>query len=278
MRKEETLKKERVVPSSTTQTKEIPESNISNSAHKSFTTKPKLRRLTWHKQQTVRNRAYALQESFYPTKDVSYQAVRQRMATFLGIYDKASVLAYLGRPKCASKSVLDQTVSYKKSGKVVPKTHYFSRRLAAKRGYIDLLGLGYVYSAKDEWFIHWYHVEQLKFVNPPTPQKESHEGVGSGLTSQKVSKLDFSLSYNTNSTPINESEHCCSELERRERVSKGERNCESESNQQNSIVQHSKKVKVIRKTISPETLAKVQALRKKWMREDGILLDGDSHG
>jgi len=191
----------------------------------SFTTSPKLRRLTWHKQQTVRNRVYALQESFYPTKDLHYNAVKTRMVTLLGIVDRKSVLAYLGRPQCTSQSVMDQTVRYLKSGVTVPKRHYFKRKLAAKRGYIEVFNAGYIYiDDNSEWFIHWNHRTQLTL-------QQSGE-----LEGQKASKVNLSLPYNTpkgnrQSTLSNQCEHGSKERKRRERYSKGERNCDSESNQ-----------------------------------------------
>ena len=144
------------------------------SSPKVFTNEPKIRRLTLHKQQAVRNRVYALQESFYPTKDVRYEAVKQRMAVLLGILDRMSVLAYLGRPESEQKSVMDQTVRYLKSGATVPKRHYFKRKLGAKKGYIEVFAVGYVYSKNGEWFIHWNHTEQLT-LNPPNPPTELGE-------------------------------------------------------------------------------------------------------
>jgi len=132
-----------------------------NFAEKTFTTQPKKRRLLFHKQQTVRNRACALQESFYPTLEVPYQAVEKRMALLLGIVDQKSVLAYLGRPEADKVVYMTQTVTYQKSGTMVPKRHKFKRKLAGKRGYIDLFDLGYVYSDSEGWWIHWNHTTQL---------------------------------------------------------------------------------------------------------------------
>jgi len=130
-----------------------------SASYKCISKKPtvkKLKTLTWHKLGTVRKRACALQESFYPTEEVSYAAVKTRMATLLGIVDRVSILSYLGRPAHRAKTVMDQTVKYPKA--TVQKQHIFYKRLAAKRGYIDLFGLGYIYLKKNEvWFIHWNH-------------------------------------------------------------------------------------------------------------------------
>jgi len=122
------------------------------------------------------------------------------MASLLGIVDRKSVLAYLGRPKCTSQGVMDQTVRYLKSGVTVPKRHYFTRKLAAKKGYIEVFGLGYVYQQDGEWFIRWNHTNQLTL-------QQSEE-----LEHQKVSIVDLSPPYNTSkgnkqSTLSNHSEH-----------------------------------------------------------------------
>jgi len=167
----------------------------------------------------VRNRVYALYESFYPTKDVPYNAVKMRMATLLGIVDRMSVLAYLGRPRSVQESVMDQTVRYIKSGATVPKRHYFKRKLAAKRGYIEVFGVGYIYIENKEWFVHWSHTEQLTLESSPaSPQKRVDD---EGLE-VNGSKVDFSLSLNkskgnTHSTRKDECEHGSSrETEKRE--------------------------------------------------------------
>jgi hypothetical protein len=136
--------------------------HIANKSYsKAFTTKPKLRRLAWHKQQTVRNRVFALKESFFPTTDVPYTAAVQRMATLLGLVDDQTVLAYLGRPGYTKYQTIDQTVLYRKSGKIIDKRHYFTHKLPAKKGYIERFEAGYVYVKDDEWWVHWNHKVQL---------------------------------------------------------------------------------------------------------------------
>jgi len=252
---------------------------------KAFTTEPKLRRLVLHRQQTVRNRVYALFESFYPTKDVSYAAVKQRMATLLGIVDRASHLAYLGRPAYRAKSVMDQTVKYPKA--TVQKTHTFYRRLAARKGYIETFNVGYVYLKGSfgigEWRIHWNHTEQLtlhprKQSSPQSPLKLSSldEGLEQNITSQKVSIDDFSLSINkskgnTDSTRKDECEHGSRESEKRERYSIGERNCETESIHGFHGKGHSEKVKVNKNFATP--LRNLTPLEKAILR---ISKEGDS--
>lgn len=116
-----------------------------------------IKTLTWHKLKTVRTRACALQESFYPTLEVPYAAVKKRMASLLGIVDRISVLSYLGRLEYRQKSTMEQTVTYRKSGTVVPKSHSFQRRIKGKKGYIELFDLGYLFIKNGEWFVHWNH-------------------------------------------------------------------------------------------------------------------------
>ena len=134
----------------------ISKSRTDMSCSRAFTIEPKIRRVVWHRQQTVKTRATVLQESFYPTADVPYNAVRQRMAALLGIVDDQSVLAYLGRPETVSRNHVGQIVRYD-SGTTVNKRHTFIHLLHAKKGYIEVFGLGYVYVKNDEWWIHWNH-------------------------------------------------------------------------------------------------------------------------
>jgi len=200
------------------------------SGHKSFTTKPKLRRLVLHKQQTVRNRVCALQESFYSTSDVRYEAVRERMRSLLGLYDDQTVLAYLGRPSYQKDQTIEQTVIYKGSGARVEKRHFFRHKLPAKKGYVESLGLGYVFIKNGEWWIHWNHKKQLTLsdlhekVNPLIPRSEN-EGKGQFETS----KENFSLTKmdewdNTQASPSEQNnEFVVRDREERE-YSKGERN------------------------------------------------------
>ena len=125
----------------------------------------RIKTVTWHKLGTVRTRACALQESFYPTLEVPYAAVVKRMANLLGILNSKSVLSYLGRPEYVQQVFMSQIVTYQKSGTVVPKKHSFQRKIKAKRGHIELFDLGHVYVKEDEWFIHWNHENHNGLVN-----------------------------------------------------------------------------------------------------------------
>lgn len=157
--------------------------------------KSRIKTLTWHKMGTVRTRACVLQESFYPTADVLYAAVKTRMANLLGIVDRLSVLAYLGRPKYEQKSMMDQTVTYLKSGTVVPKKHYFRRKVAAKRGHIAVFGLGHVYADKDDWWIHWNHQGLVNevFLRPPQTRGECMHARSGDVDDEKVTMQNIYL-------------------------------------------------------------------------------------
>lgn len=198
---------------------------------KPFTTEKKVKRLVWHKQSTVRTRATALQESFYPTVEVTYNAAKMRMATLLGIVDRATVLAYLGRPAYTKRDSYDHSVQYLKSGTVVNKHHTTRRKVLAKKGYIEVFGLGYCYVVESgEWLIHWLHCEQLSLDVPTQRQSDGLE--------QNVSKENISLSNNgvAHCTCAMESEHTeivVGDREEREFYI-CERNCESESNRGSS--------------------------------------------
>jgi len=151
-----------------------------SASYKSISQKPlskKVKTLTWHKLGTVRKRACALQESFYPTEEVSYAAVKTRMATLLGIVDRISILSYLGRPAHRTRSMMEQTVKYPNA--TVQKKHTFYKKLSAKRGYIDLFGLGYIYIKENGvWFIHWNHSSVVNEIFRIS-QLESDRGKGS---------------------------------------------------------------------------------------------------
>lgn len=206
-------------------------------SHAGFTTEPKLRRLTWHKQQSVKNRACALQESFYPTTQVSYAAVKKRMASLLGIVDRASVLAYLGRPAYQKRQRLDQEVIYRRSGTIVNKTHTFIHRLPEKKGYIELFGLGYCYSVKDEWFIHWNHTTQetlpTQLHNESSIQKGSIENIS-------LTKIQSQTQVEVKDYEDAKENVALLERKKYNNVSQRERNCESESNLEHttSITEH----------------------------------------
>jgi hypothetical protein len=124
-----------------------------------------------------------LMESFFPDNDLPYEAVKVRMANLLGVVDRTTVLAYLGRPAFQQRQNLDQEVMYRRSGTIVNKTHTFIHRLPAKKGYIELFDLGYCYQVKDKWFIHWNYTVQETL--PTQPHYESH--------SQKVTIDNISL-------------------------------------------------------------------------------------
>lgn len=125
----------------------------------------------------------------------------------------ASVLAYLGRPAHRTEPhEVDHVKTWRKSGSKTRITHSFKVKLKAKKGYIETLGLGYVYIRKPtlglgEWFVHWNHTEQLTLAEhrrsgnvesspqPPLKMSSLDEGLEVKVTDgiSKSSKDDFSL-------------------------------------------------------------------------------------
>jgi len=200
------------------------------------------------------------------------------MATLLGVCDKKSHIAYLGRPSYETVQKISHTKKYQNSGKTIPLTHTLRRKLPGKLGYIELFDLGSVYSVKGDWFIHWNHSTQLTLdptktfsegeSSPRPPLKRSSLSEGSSVSTAKRSNVLFSLSlkaskqdkHNTNNKHI-ETVSSSSSLNR------GERKTETESKQAFHGKDHSDRVKVI-----PEKV-KLNALEEAILR---ISKEGDS--
>lgn len=193
----------------------------------------------------MKTRVAALQESFYPTVDVLYSAVVNRMANLLGIVDRLSVLAYLGRPAHETETPMDQTVQYLGSGVVVRKRHKIRKRLAARKGYIEFFNLGYVYVAKNEWFIHWNHTTQ-ETLTLQQDDEASH---------QKRSIDYFSLSPigdgNTTPKDVCEVATHIETVEKREEYSLCERNLVHLNNESNANFSTALKNSLLRTSREP---------------------------
>jgi len=256
-------KKESVAPASATQTETV-EGSLSGvfdtPTHKSFsetfTTEPKNpKKLTFHKHTAIRNRVYALQESFDPIKTVKYDAVKMRMMTLLGISDRTTVLAYLGRPAHEPLLIIDHDKHYE--GKVTHIKHYMRKKLKPKKGYIDIYGLGRVFTTnkgkraspenpEDLWFIQWNHKGLVHSESSPQPplKRDVDEGLGVGVARSKdFFSLPICSPQDTRDCTHEEKREYI-DRERRERDVVGERNCETESKQRFPITQHSNKVKL----------------------------------
>lgn len=187
------------------------------------------------------------------------------MVTLLGIVDRTSILAYLGRPQHRTKTTMDQTVKYPQA--IVQKTHTFYKRLAAKKGYIELFNLGYIYLIKDVWWVHWKHVEQLTLSPPPASPllRESSEcvdGLDDTRVLAKASIENISLTNNTiKGSEVDVGKDVDIERQKRERVLVRERNSViGESNHRKTIIQHSEKPKLI--NLSSEELAILRASKE----------------
>jgi len=103
------------------------------------------------------------------------------MKTWFDLCDRATILAYLGRPQVKKSHRIDQEVVYLRTGTRVPKTHTFRRRLSAKKGYLELFGLGILFiNDEGKWYFKLHHTRQetldqnygnvtIKDEIPPSP-------------------------------------------------------------------------------------------------------------
>jgi len=90
-------------------------------------------------------------------------AVVRRMKQ-MGLCDCKTVLNYLGRTNTVTKTVIDHTVKYQKSGQLIPKKHTFRRTLEEQEGYIAIFEQGYLEKDKNGFVsVVWNHQVQTDF-------------------------------------------------------------------------------------------------------------------
>jgi len=114
---------------------------------------PKHRR----KLETVRERCEDLLELQWPIKEVGYDKLKMDMITKLGLCDRTTLGAYLGRPKHTNIRRVNQEVRYMRSGAIVPKEHTFKEKVAGKMGYLEVFGLAAMFmkNGKAYFQIHY---------------------------------------------------------------------------------------------------------------------------
>ncbi|MCK4478373.1 hypothetical protein KAU88_07595 [Candidatus Bathyarchaeota archaeon] len=128
-----------------------------------FTTEPKTRRKN-RKLGIVKRRVIELRESFFPTVRVPYVAVVRRMKQMC-LCDCKTILNYLGRTDTVTKTVIDHTVKYEKSGQLIPKKHTFRRTLHEQEGYIAVLEQGHLEKdGNGSVSVVWNHQVQTDFL------------------------------------------------------------------------------------------------------------------
>lgn len=127
-----------------------------------FTTEPKARRKK-RKAGIVKRRVIELRESFFPTVRVPFVAVVRRMKQ-MGLCDCKTILNYLGRTNTVTKTVIDHTVKYEKSGQLIPKKHTFRRTLHEQEGYIVVFEQGHLEKERNGFVsVVWNHQVQTDF-------------------------------------------------------------------------------------------------------------------
>lgn len=146
-----------------------------NQLHKvTFTSAPKIRRKkTWNR--SVRNVCEELVNSFFPTTVVPYNAMKMRLMKRFNRCDRKTVLAYLGRPKKRQVEKIEQVVQYQNSGATTVKNHTFTKKLPAKKGYLEIYELAelhYEPKTGEVWF-KLNHTFQSTLPPPSTPHHES---------------------------------------------------------------------------------------------------------
>lgn len=141
-----------------------------------FTSNPKIRRKK-QRNRSVRNTCEALVESFFPATEVNYNAVKNRLIRQFDRCDRKTILSYLGRPPKRQVEKIDHMIQYQTSGVTTMKTHTFTHKLPAKKGYLELFELAELRwnDLSGECYFHLKHALQTELLPPASPQPESLE-------------------------------------------------------------------------------------------------------
>ena len=128
-----------------------------------------------YKRGALRRVCNELVNSFFPTKKVSYAAMKRRLLTQFDRGNRGTVISYLGRPAYRQIQKMDQTVETQSGSKA--KTHIFSRSFKAVVGYVEDFGLATLYDdkSKGETYFILHHTEQTSLVPLALPPSETLE-------------------------------------------------------------------------------------------------------
>lgn len=145
-----------------------------------FSTKPKIRR-KHEKLLIVRERCEDLIELQYPLREVGYDKLRMDMMMKLGLCDRTTVLAYLGRPQHLNFHRVNHEVRYLRSQTIVLKEHTFKQKVPGKKGYLEFFGLATMFSENGKTYfqIHYensnrpYHYNESLCHLQPSEEKIS---------------------------------------------------------------------------------------------------------
>jgi len=112
-----------------------------------FTTEPKFRRKRKRRRlSVVRERCEDLIELQWPERVVSYDKLKMDMINKLGLCDRTTVTAYLGRAQRTVVRRVRQDVWYRRSGTTVPKEHIFKEKVPGRKGYLEIFGLAKMFT------------------------------------------------------------------------------------------------------------------------------------
>jgi len=117
---------------------------LNTSTLKSFTTEPKFRRFLKRGAFISLNRAIEFMKHLWDLKlkNVSYETLEFEFISYFGSNDKRTVERYLGRPERIQRDVgLSKVVRMnRQSGKIAQFEYMNERRIAAKKGLLEILG------------------------------------------------------------------------------------------------------------------------------------------
>jgi len=140
---------------------------------------PKIKRKPY-KNRSVKETCEKLVNSYYPEKEVSYEAMRLKLICSFGRCSRQTILSYLGRLETRQKETVDHMVQYNKSGTITNKSHTFIHKLPEKKGYLELFGLATLCkdNKKGQGYFRLHHPRQTALneeLSPPqTPPHESY--------------------------------------------------------------------------------------------------------
>jgi len=160
---------------------------------KVFTTAPKTKRRK-NRRNIIRERCEDLIMLQFPAREVSYQKLKMDMITKLGLCDRTTIIAYLGRPQTKVMHRVDQEVRYARSGTRVFKIHMFSETVKAKKGFLEIFGLATMIQKNNRTYfkIHYensnrkYHYTE-ELISPPLPPSQMFNEGDGGIVPKKNS-------------------------------------------------------------------------------------------
>jgi len=141
-----------------------------------FTNAPKIKKKPY-KKRSVRKTCEELVASFYPDTEALYGVMKRRLVQKFDRCNRRTILAYLGRPATTQVQKINHDIIQRSGNRA--KEHRFTRRLPAKKGYLELFGLASLMNNRLQgktWFkLHHTRQTILNEVDSPLriPPSES---------------------------------------------------------------------------------------------------------